>query len=72
MTWIQQQHRLHSQFIMILHQHEDQPLIHSTILPQVLQNYTLETCWMGTFKASSVLKNTVNLRTKHEPIKHVW
>jgi hypothetical protein len=72
MTWTQQQHRLHSQFIMILHQHEDQPLIHSTISPQVLQNYTLATCWMGTFKASSVLKNTVNLSTKHEPIKHVW
>jgi hypothetical protein len=58
MTWTQQQRRLHSQFIMILHQHKDQPLIHSTISPQVFQNYTLETCWMGTFKASSVLKNS--------------
>lgn len=56
MTWTQQQCHSHSQFIMVLHQHEDQPLIHSTISPQVLQNYTLETCWMGTFKASSVLK----------------
>jgi hypothetical protein len=72
MTWTQQHCRLHSQFIMILHQHKDQPLIHSTISPQVLQNYTLETCWMGAFNTSSVLKNTVNLSTKHEPIKHVW